>query len=445
MKTICILTSFNDIQKAYSLNIVCQYQLKQLLINGYKPILIVHSGFVPEGIYAHPNIKIEKIPNVPAHNEVRKDETFDQDVADVEKRLFEILEQNKVDVVITHDVIYQNACLKHNIASRRVANKLPNVKWLHWIHSATSPLLLNLVRPIFSDEYYNTLQSKFPNAKYVYPNNYAVPSVARNFNIEEKDVKVVHHPTDICGYFGFPDPLEEFVYRKNILSADVISTYPVRLDTGKQVEMVIKTIASLKESELSVRLIVADFHSTGPEKIAYRDKCKEVAIDYGLNSDELSWLSEENEAWKYEVPQNYIACLQQISNVFIMPSVSETYSLIAQEAALTKQVVVLNGDFPPFRAIYGENAIYRRYSSAYDMMADPSEALTPNSWTETKYGPANLPEEGRKQAERMYHRDTAGMILARLKHPEIALSTFLRKNRNLQTIFKKETEPLFYE
>ncbi len=442
MKTVALETSFSDIQKAYSLNIIVQYQLKQLLLNGYEPILIVHEGFIPEGIYAHPNIKIEKIPNVPCHNEVKKDETFDEDVAVLEKRLFEILQG--VDVVLTHDVIYQPACLKHNIASRRIASKLPNLKWLHWIHSATSPQLLTQLRPIFSDEYVNLVQTPFPNAKYVYPNSYAVPAVAKNFGIEEKDVKVVHHPTDICGYLNMPSELEELIYKKDILSADVISTYPVRLDNGKQVEMVIKTIAQLKEFGLTVRLIVADFHSTGPEKIAYRDKCKEVAIDYGLNSNELTWLSEENEKWKYEVPQNYIACLQMISNVFIMPSVSETYSLIAQEAALCKQVVVLNGDFPPFRSIYGENAIYRKYSSAYDMMASPEDALTPTSWTETKYGPANLPDQARKQAEKGYHRDTAGMIAERLKHPEMALSIFLRKNRNLQYNFKHELEPNFY-
>jgi glycosyltransferase involved in cell wall biosynthesis len=443
MKKVAILTSFSDIQKAYSLNIIVQYQLKSLILNGYEPTLIVHEGFKPEGDYAHPAIKYAYIPNVPAHNEVKKDETFDQDVDGIEAKLLEILKD--IDIVITHDVIYQNACLKHNIAARRVAKKLTNIKWLHWIHSATSPLLLSLVRPIFNELYVKTLEEPFPNSFYVYPNNYAVPSVAQNFNIDPANVKVVHHPTDICGYFGFPKDLEEMIYRKGILNVDAICTYPVRLDTGKQVEMVIKTMAMLKEFGLTIRVIIADFHSTGPEKIAYRDQCKQVAIDYGLNSDELTWLSEENEAWKYEVPQEYIRCLQTISNVFIMPSVSETYSLIAQEAALTKQVVVLNGDFPPFRAIYGENAIYRKYSSAYDSMTDPEFALTPNSWTETKYGADNLPEEARKQAERDYHKDTAGRIAARLKHPEIALSIFLRKNRNLEVIFKKELEPLFFD
>lgn len=442
-KKVVIFTSFSDIQKAYSLNIIVQYQIKMLLLNGYEPTVIVAQTFEPEGIYAHPGVKIETIPNVACHNEVKRDETFDQDVAEIEQRLEEILKDK--DIVITHDIIYQNACLKHNFAARRVARKLPNIKWLHWIHSATSPLLLNMLRPIFSDEYLKLVQTPFPNAKYIYPNSYAVPAVAKNFGVSEEDVAVVSHPTDICGYFQIPQDVEAVIYGKDILDADVICTYPIRLDRGKQVEYVIKTIAMLKDFGLTVRCIIIDFHSTGGDKVTYRDNLKQIAIDYGLNDNELIFLSEQNDNWTSEVPQTVVANFQMLSNVFIMPSVSETYSLVAQEAALCKQVVVLNQDFPPFRSIYGENAIYRKYSSRFDIFADLPEAAQGESHTDTKYGSADLPEEARKAAEKQYHRTTAGMIVARLKHPEMALSTFLRKNRNLNTVFKKEMEPLFYE
>ncbi len=414
-----------------------------LLLNGYEPTVIVAQTFEPEGIYAHPGVKIETIPNVACHNEVKKDETFDEDVTEIEQRLMEILKDK--DIVITHDIIYQNACLKHNFAARRVAAKLPNLKWLHWIHSATSPLLLNMLRPIFADEYIKLVSTPFPNAKYVYPNSYAVPAVAKNFGVDEQDVVVVHHPTDICGFFQIPEAVEKVIYDKGILNADVITTYPIRLDRGKQVEFVIKTMAMIKEFGLSVRCIIIDFHSTGGDKVAYRDELKQVGIDYGLNGNELIFLSEQNDEWTSEVPQTTVAGFQLLSNVFIMPSVSETYSLIAQEAGLCKQVVVLNQDFPPFRSIYGENAIYRKYSSRFDILADLPEAVLPNSQTNTKYGSTDLPDEARKSAEKSYHKVTAGMIVARLKHPEMALSTFLRKNRNLNTIFKKEIEPLFYE
>ena len=442
-KKIVIFTSFADIQKAYSLNIIVQYQIEMLLLNGYKPTVIVHESFKPEGIYAHPGVKIEKIPNMPVHNEVKKDETFEQDVAGLEKRLLEILKDQ--DVVITHDIVYQAACLKHNMAARKVAKQLPNLKWLHWIHSATSPSLLNMVVGIFEDQYVNLIQTPFPNSKYVYPNSYAVPAVAHNFGVNIEDVKVVPHPTDICEFFGMTKEVEEVIYGYDILSADAITTYPIRLDRGKQVEYVIKTMAALKDFNLSIRIVIIDFHSTGGDKIQYRDELKQLGIDLGLNNQELIFLSEQKEQWKYEVDPRIVAMFQSISNVFIMPSVSETYSLIAQEAGLTKQVMVLNYDFPPFRSIYGENAIYKKFSSRFDIMADPAEAMLTGSQTTTQYGSSDLPAEARKSAEKKYHRATAGQITARLAHPEMAMATFLRKERNLQNVFKKFMEPLFYE
>lgn len=442
-KKVAILTSFADFQRAYSLNIIVQYQIKMLLMNGYEPTVIVHETFKPEGIYAHPNVKIAYIPNVPCHNEIKKDETFEEDVHALTNRLYEILKDQ--DVVLTHDIIYQNACLKHNIASRKVAQKLSNLKWLHWVHSATAPALLGMIRPIFSDEYADLVQTPFPNSKIIYPNSYAIPSVAKNFGVTTEDVRVVPHPTDIAGFFGMDKDVEQVMFEHDIFSADAITTYPIRLDRGKQVEMVIKTMARLKDFGLSIRIIVIDFHSTGGDKITYRNDLKQLGIDEGLASNELIFLSEQNKEWEHEVEPRIVANFQCISNVFILPSVSETYSLIAQEAGLTKQVMVLNYDFPPFRSIYGENAIYRKYSSRYDVLADPTEAITEYTETKTQYGDAKLPQEARKMAEQQYHRITAGMIAARLIHPEIAMATKLRKERNLQIVFKKYVEPLFYE
>lgn len=442
MKKVAILTSFADFQKAYSLNIVVQTQIKMLLLGGYEPTVIVHDTFIPEDIYTHPHVTIKKISNVPCHNEVRKDETFEDDVRTLYEELKVALAD--IDVVITHDIVYQPACLKHNFAARRLATELPSLKWLHWIHSATSPNLLNQVRPIFSDEYIKLIQTPFPNARYVYPNKYALPAVARNFNVSLEDVVAVHHATDICGFLGLSKEVEELVYDKDMLSSDAMAVYPVRLDRGKQVEVVIKTMALLKDFGLSIRVVVVDFHSTGGDKVTYRDELKQVGIDYGLSENELIFTSEYRKEWASEVPQSVVRELQLLANVFIMPSVSETYSLVAQEAALLKQVLVLNQDFPPFRSIYGENAIYRKYSSRIDVMADVAESMGSESQTNTKYGPSTAPEEARKAHERNYHRDTAGMIVSRLSRPEFALSRKLMKERNLDYVFKKEIEPLFY-
>lgn len=441
-KKVVILTSFSDFQKAYSLNIIVQTQIKMLLLNDYEPTVIVHDTFEPEGIYAHPHVKIEKIPNVPCHNEVKKDETFDEDVKAIEGRLREILKDK--DIVLTHDVIYQPACLKHNLASRKVAKDLPNIRWLHWIHSATSPSLLNAVIPIFADEYINLIKAPFPNSFYIYPEAYTIPAVAKNYGVPEDKVKHIPHATDVCGYLGMSKELETMIYDKDILTADAIAVYPIRLDGGKQPQYVIKTMAMLKEYNLKVRVIMVDFHSTGTEKIAVRDDCKNVAIDYGLSQDELLWTSEQNDEWEGEVPQSVVKDLFTISNVFILPSVSETYSLIAQEAMLLGNVAVLNKDFPPFRSIYGDSPIYKKYSAAFDVMADLAESKEMDSWTGTKYGSEKLPDDARKEAEKQYHKETAAQILARLKLPEQSQRTWVRKERNLDSVFNKYYLPVFY-
>lgn len=435
-KKIAIFTTFADISEAYSLNRVVQDQIKMLLLGGYSPKVIVAQTFQPKGIYADERVEIVKIPMVPVHNEVKKDISFDKDVEDLTVALETALKD--VDVVLTHDVVYQNAALKHNFAARAIAKKYPTIHWLHWIHSATSPVTLAALRPYFSDQYLQLVATPFPNSKYVFFNDYSIPRVARNFNVSEEEVKVVHHPSDLQDVFGLTNEVTQLARDKGLFEADVICIYPIRLDRGKQVEYVIKTLACLKDFNLKVRLVIADFHSTGGDKLTYRDELKAIAIDWGLNSDEITWTSEVRPEWKAEVPHTHLMSLMRLSNVFIMPSVSESYSLVTQEAGLNKVVAVLNFDFPPFRDIFGPNAIYRKFSSNIDLM----NGLDGN--TTTKYGPDNASPEERKHYERMYHTETAGLITAKLKSQDLQFATFLRKFRNLDYILKHELEPLLY-
>lgn len=437
-KRVTIFTTFADISEAYSLNRVVQDQLKMLLNNGYEPTVIVADSFQARELYADPRVTIKKIPLVPVHNEVKRDETFEEDVKKLETALEEVLKDT--DVVITHDVIYQNAALKHNFAARSIAEKYPQIKWLHWIHSATSPVTLANLRPYFQDEYLNTIAKPFPNSYYVFFNHYSVPRVAENFNVSQDLVRVVHHPSDLAEVYGLSPQVNDVCRKYNVFSADAVCVYPIRLDRGKQVEYIIKTMACLKNFDLKVRVIIVDFHSTGGDKVTYRDELKAMAIDWGLNSEELIWTSEESSEWRAEIPHTDVMGLMRVSNVFIMASVSESYSLITQEAGLNKVVAVLNFDFPPFRDIFGPHAIYRKFSSNIDIM----NGMDGN--TNTEYGPGNAAPEERKAHERRYHTETAGQVASKLlSHKDLALSIFLRKYRNLDYVFKHELEPLLFE
>jgi len=439
-KRVAIFTTFDSFSPAYSLCRIANDQIKMLVRNGYHPTVIVQEGFKTEnaGAFALPEVTIKHIPNVACHNEVKKDESFDQDVDNIARALEEILKD--IDVVLSHDVIYQNAALKHNFAARRVAEKLPHLKWRHWIHSATSPITLNALRPIFQDEYLNLVSKPFPNSLYVFFNDFSIPRVANDFGVSEDVVRVVHHPSDVAQVLGLSKDVGKFMDDKKILEADAVCVYPCRLDRGKQVEVAVKTMAMIKDMDLKVRMIVVDFHSTGGDKISYRDDLKNVGIDWGLNNQELLFTSEYKDEWNVEVPYEDALAIIRLANVFIMPSASESYSLITQEAGMNKCVVVLNQDFPPFRDIFGANAIFRKYSSNIDVLS----GLSGN--TNTRYGPDNASDQERIHHEKIYHKETAGMVVSKLRaYKDQALSTYLRQKRNLDYVFKHELEILFFE
>lgn len=440
-KKVCIATNFNSADPAYSLNRVVQDQIKMLLIGGYKPVVIVSEHFTPIEMYS--KAEIRKIPAVNVSNSIKKDETFDADVEKLTKSFAEHLKD--IDIVITHDFVYQPAALKHNIAVRQVAKDNPNIKWLHWIHSATPPYTLSNLRPIFKDEFLKIFEKPFPNSNYIAFNQIARESIARNFNVADDVVKYVPHPIDLARYYGFDKIATKLFDDKKLWQADAVCVYPIRLDRGKQVEYVIRTMGELKKFNMSVRCIIVDFHSTGGDKVTYRDEMKNLGIDCELTPKELTFTSEFHEEWKVRVPWETTTKLIQYSNVYMHPSVSETYSLTTQEAGVGGAVVVLNQDFPPFRDIYGPNAIYRKYSSNWDVLASNKEAYDEKTRTETKYGPPESPEFSREEFERVFHHNTAGQIAFQLKNSKnLALQTHLRKNRNLEAVFKNHLEPLIY-
>lgn len=426
MKVIAIFTNFSSYSEAYSLNRVVMNQINMLVTHGYKPVVIVGKYFEPVLDYADSNVVLKRIPDVPVSNEVKCDSTFEQDVLAIEKALSEALEG--VDVVLTHDIIYQPACLKHLVAAKRIAKRRPELRWMHWIHSATSPYTLQELRPMFVDEYANIIREKFPNSFYVFFNHYSIPRIAQNFQVDDGDVRVVHHPTDLKAFYKIGDDTWELIQRKNILDADVICVYPIRLDRGKQVEKVIKTLASFKELGKSVRLIMGDFHSTGDDKVTYRVECKQVAKEWKMTDDELIWLSEQKSDWNVEVPYGVISDLFHLSNVFVGASASESYSLITQEAGLSGVGMVLNRDFPPTRDIFGWAPHYIPFSSNIDALTGLDGDTT------TKVND-----------EHQFYLDVARTLNYELENDRtLVLKTALRKYRNLDYIWKRELEPLLY-
>jgi len=418
MKTI-LLTDFYTLDEAYSLCGVVSEQI-EMLREKYSPVtVIVDEAFPQSGTAWHTDgIELRRIPGVPRSNVIKIDATWDQDIETLRVGIEAAL--HDADVVISHDAVYQPSLCKHHLAMRKVAAANPNIRWLHWIHSAT---------PSFAKQHAELVRGQFPNSKIVFPNEYDRARVAANYNVPETDVVFVPHSTDPISFIMAHPLSRELAKEINLLEADVIGCYPVRLDRGKQVEIVLEIFAGIKKTGRSVRCVIFDFHSTGGDKVTYRkwlmEKCAEMGLSIGY---EVVFTSQWRNETNLSCPRQMVRDFMLVGDVFILPSRSETYSLVAQEAAMCKNLLMLNYDFSPMRSIYLENALYGKFSSNIDMLSGEDGQTT------TKYGD----RQG-------YMNDMALKIIARLEE-SMALKQFRfrRKHRNPKAVFRNYLEPLLW-
>lgn len=418
---VAILTTFHEADPAYSLCNVVEDQLRMFVDNEYPVKLIVTDQFKPKGLWAHELVTLAHIPTVRCDNDGNLLDNYREEVDQVKKALAEHLKG--IDVVIAHDIILQPAHLVHNVACREIADKNENMRWLHWVHSASAPQVM-----CNKPEVRDFIGQKFPNSFICYPNDWTRPIVARNFGFEQDEVKTVHHPTDICGFFDMHPLSRDIVKEMKLLEADVICVYPCRLDRGKQPEYNIKTLASLKRMGWNVKMIIIDFHSTGGDKVTYRDEMKKMAQEWGMvDKVDILWTSEWREETKHRVPREVVKDLKVLSELCIHPSTSETYSLVVQESMLCKNFCVLNHHFPAMRDIYGsKNVLYEPFGGAVNAL-------------DMENGSTNL----HITDERLHFENLAKKVRYFLENDwAIAQFRFIRKYRNTDYVFKNELEPL---
>jgi hypothetical protein len=411
-----ILSTFYDWDRAYSLVSVVEEQLKSLLENGYEAVLFVHDNFnddlkVPKGVEIRKVIPRFRLVDYTGNQPVEPG--FEEQTKKVKEALEEHLKD--IDVVLTHDWIFQGWFLVYNIGMRLAQ---PNLKcrWLHWIHSAPSPRPNDLKAP--HDSRYKTM----PNSKLIYMNNYDTLRLAEMYGATIDDVRVVHNPLDPRTFYNFDPFVCELIRRFNILDADVVQVYPVSSTRfqGKQTDKVLRVLAEIKKQGKSVRFICTNAHANGSnEKLAIDDLIRR-GIDFGLSRSDIIFTSLESKQYEVGVPKEIVSQLFLLSNLFVFPTLSENGPLILLEAALSKCLLVLNESFAPLREFFGENALYFKFGS--------------------------LIENVRYSDEDKWYRDVAMIIIGELnKNRPLNAFTKLKQKFNRQYTFKNQLEPLFWE
>ncbi|BBH71855.1 hypothetical protein ACTI_85400 [Actinoplanes sp. OR16] len=427
MRRVAVLTTFVQLWEAFSLCTVVEAHVRMLLRNGYDTTFAGCEGFQPDGIFANPLLRQWRMPAVHLSSDaeaVARPAAYRQGVDRIVDALRPLLA--RIDVVITHDLVYLPHHLAYNEACRRLAHEFPDVTWLHYLHSAPEA---NPGLP--PDDPRAARFTPFPHAFLLYPNAHDIPRVAAQYAVEEKYVKLVPHALDWENTFAFHPLTRALIREYDLYTPDVFAVYPIRMDRGKQPEKLVRLFAELKRSGQSVRLMIVNFHSTGEHFLDYRAEILRERDELGLTPKEVIFTNgmgplpgiapHDIERYRIEVPRKVVLDLFHLTNVYVHPSGSETYSLVCQEAAACGNLLFLNDDFPAMRDVYGSDAHYVKFSSTrFVTTHNPSEAA--------------------------YYAGVARTMIGLLRAEKtVSQKTRLRQTRNPQAVFRDWLEPLLWQ
>ena len=426
MKKVGILTTFHLWSEAYSLTGVVKHQLIALLKHGYKPVLFLLEIFpddqlklIPKGVEVRkviPQIIIEPYKGVAASRNVPQQ--FEKDVAKLVPAFNEHFKD--IDIMLCHDIIFQDSFLAHNGALRKMVMR-KDQKFFHWMHSGPSKRPDNMQEPI------SFLYSLPPQSTLIYMNSYEVAGAAEMYNVFPTDVRVVHNPIDDRMFPNIHTVVKNVIEKGKLYDADIVGVYPLSTtrmgEGGKQLHKAIKIMGYLKNLGNKVKYIVANAHANGDQEKAMIEEMLMMGKTFGLEPMKDLIFTSFITPPKYEhgIPHEAVIQLFQLSDIFLFPSYSENCPLILLEAALAKNLLVLNEDFTPMKDFVGPHALYFKFDSR-----------TTNT---------NHP-----QGEDVYYKDIARIISAELQRSKIWQShREVRQKFNLDYMFQKELEPLFYE
>lgn len=377
---VAILTMFNGLSNTYSLVNVVAEHLKMLLDAGVQTKILVSEDCPDDqrqGIFTDERLEWIKVVNRLNDKQIKWydysqpdgkiHDTFNKEAEVIADDLEDKL--SDVDICIMHDIHYQGWHLIHNVAIRKVQEKLKNIKFIAVTHSAPVNRPPNTKWP-FSCRY-----SPMPNTTYVYPTYSGLPHLAKQYNVPEGKCKVIYNSLDLASFMS--DDVKEIHSKIDLLSPDILIVYPGRFTTGKKFEKVAALAGAIrKKTELSVKVVFCDFPSMDIKPDLYKEVIRKIGYIYGLSEPDIAFTSDLG--YEHGFPRSAVLELFTLSNLFICPSYSESFGLTVIEAASRGNFLVLNEAVPALEEIGKKFKAYFMRWDARNFGFDTKEEYKPS-------------------------------------------------------------------
>ena len=412
-----IFTTFQEFQPGYSLTGIVKDQVEMLAHYNHEVHLFVneryHGEDFPGNVQLRKEIPFTHLKDYHSVNDMSDEHKIIRD--ETANRIVKILGEEQFDVAFTHDFVFIGWNMPYGEACKIAGRKLPNVVWMHWIHSIPS----GGPRDWWNIGEYGS------NHKLIYPNETDRLRVAEHYKGQIHDVRVVPHIKDIRTWFDFCDDTRRLIDKyPGILSADYVQILPASVDrlTAKRVRYVMQIFAEIKAHGRSVFLLIANQWATEKKQKEDTNQFREFAIMKGLIDQQDFAFTSDFESPKFDVgiPQRMIRELFLCSNLFIFPTREESFGLVVPEAGLSGVYMVLNKSLHQQIEITRSNCLYFDFGSfSHDVkIEDPDK----------------------------FFRDVAFIIIGRMKENEsLKIKTFCRQQYNYDNLYRRYYLPVIQE
>jgi len=456
MKKVAVFTTFMDLPSGYGLVPVVLSQLKMLVNNGYTPGFFVIKGFekhvdakrVPDGVELKPVVPFMHLFDYISGSKRQKHHVDGKGAyggkgkppkTNLDKQINLLVDKldselAKYDVVITHDIVFQTWFVPHNLAIRRIAENHPEIKWIHWLHSGPSARPKDLKFP------HKSRFTGMSNSVWISPNNTMAPKFAEMYDVPLKRIKTVYHVFDPVRFFDMHDWSVRLIEKHDLFKPDILCVWATRVDhpEGKGMFKAMRLLGALNKF-CDAKILFLNSWSNSPKMKANIQRIKDAAIRAGVPEENLVFSSEMGADWERGVPWKVVRDMLWIANMFIFPSQTETFSFAMLEAAVTKNILVLNEDLGVMTELAEDRAEYIKAGA---------------EWGGTKWTTTYQPDEEtywREKAEKLVAR--LGLIGYTCEHCGKSLGKFgavkpLMQSRhvlrtyNMDWIWKNQLEPL---
>jgi len=423
--TVAILTNFMEFNPGYSLTGIVVDQTLMLAREGHKVIIYVNESYNPKYEEDSGMKKVkEKFPDLVKIKQLTKfmhliDYSTKKDIT--EKHIYKGTDaaniykkdfiEEKINIVFTHDFVFTGWNVPYAEAIKIVNKNLPELFWYHWVHSV----------PSGNRDWWN-LNDYGENHFIVFPNKTEIMRVAESFLTTADRVKIIPHIKDIRTWYDFGnDAFELTELYPNIMSADIIQIYPCSTDrlSAKQLKVVIRLFSHMKIiGKTNVFLVAANQWATGRQRIEDVNEYIKFAESYGLiYGKDFIFTSEIKEELETGISKKMLRELQLLSNLFVFPTIEESFGLVGPEAAFSGALPIIN----------------RSLTMMFEVMSTHPAAFDFGSFHQ------NTPAVGNDE----YIGAVGNAILQQLYSNSAGMTkTFCRKRYNMDNIYAKYYLPL---